>query len=477
MINWYILPFSFFLCLGASLGATEELQSAFSQGLFQKAHIGICVRDCESGETVYERNAEQFFVPASLEKILVSVAAIEFLGPDFRFETTVEYEGAIDLTGTLRGNLIVRGGGDPTLGLDIFPRWKKEVEKYGIKRIEGKIFIDASSFETLMASPYWSFEDLGNYYGAGSSSLTINQNQYLLTFKPGKKEGDQAIVSSIVPLVPHLIFHNEVTMGPKGSGDQVYVFGSEYSEVQFFRGTIALDHPTFTVKAAISDPVGFCAHALQHTFSPIQGVEIVRTKGFRKGRVICKESSEPVRELLVDMNRDSINLYAEHFLKMIGEGNSAKGCQKIEKLLEKQFANICCIRDGAGIARTNLITPKGFVEMLSRIRKDPKWNAVYASFPEIFNSSIRAKTGSFKNTCNLGGYVKTKNGKEYAFAIFCNNFSGAKSTCMKEIERFLFNCADEKPSERVAVLGMAIGNCMDQSADTSAILSRSKRLK
>lgn len=420
-----------------------------SSEAFQRAHVGICILDVETEEEVYASHAEQFFVPASLQKIPLSVTAFSILGNDFRFETTLAYEGVIDEQGVLRGNLLVQGGGDPTLSLTIFDEWEESLKKHGLHSIEGKIIVDTSIFETAMASPFWYFEDLGNYFGAGACGLTINKNSYKITFKPGKKEGDPATVLQIDPPIPYLTFQNEMATGAAGSGDQAYVFGSEYSPVQFYRGTVPLDHETFTIKAAIPDPALFCGMTLAAKIHASKGVEVVKTKRSHtpQSHVLHQKQSPPMKQILEDLNHFSINLYAEHLLKTIGHGVATQGLKKMEAFL-KESAVPAHVRDAAGIARTNLITPKGFSKLLCAIRKNPLYEPVYASFPLtgqgnlasfplVPYASIRAKTGRMNMTCNLGGYIKLNSGKEFAFCVCCNNYVGSLKDVIAETHQLL----------------------------------------
>jgi D-alanyl-D-alanine carboxypeptidase/D-alanyl-D-alanine-endopeptidase (penicillin-binding protein 4) len=121
---------------------------------FKRAHVGICILNLEAEEEVYAFHEEQFFVPASLQKIPLSVTAFSVLGNDFCFQTTLAYEGIIDEEGVLHGNLLVQGGGDPTLPLTIFDEWEACLKNHGVHSIEGKIIVDTSVFETAMASPF-----------------------------------------------------------------------------------------------------------------------------------------------------------------------------------------------------------------------------------------------------------------------------------------------------------------------------------
>lgn len=167
----------------------EELDRFFSQGTkFSHAQVGICVAEMENGKIFYQRQAEKFFIPASVMKIPITAASLIFLGEEYRFTTLLEYEGEVKER-QLEGNLWVRGGGDPTLKLADLEGWKEKLSLAGIDTIQGKIFLDGSCFEKASASPYWNFEDLGNYYGAGATGLAIEQNQYTIFFPTGKRGG------------------------------------------------------------------------------------------------------------------------------------------------------------------------------------------------------------------------------------------------------------------------------------------------
>ncbi len=416
---------------------------------FKRAHIGYCIAEIASEKEISSSHAEEYFIPASLQKIPLSVASIALLQENYRFSTTLEYEGRIDQEGILHGNLCVYGGGDPTLSLDIFTQWEQAAKQKGIEKIEGKIIVDSSCFETALASPSWFFEDLGNYFGAGACGLSINRNLYEITFQPGAKEGDPAKILKTVPSLPHLIVHNEVKTGPKGSGDQVYVFGMEYSPVQFYRGSVPLDQPTLTVKAAIPDPPRFCAEALQRKIAASKGVEIEKgnSRNRTKMNLLYKKESPPLKDLLHEMNQHSINLYAEHLLKAVGKGTLQEGCKIVQQFL-KRLDIPCVMRDGSGLSRTNFITPRGFAKLLIEIKRNPTYRSIYDSFPQsgqgtlksfplLQGATLRAKTGSMHHIRNLGGYLILPSGKEYAFCLFCNNYEGNAKEIEEEMLHFL----------------------------------------
>jgi D-alanyl-D-alanine carboxypeptidase/D-alanyl-D-alanine-endopeptidase (penicillin-binding protein 4) len=440
---WFLL-----LCGG---GWAQELDEFFQETeAFRRAHVGICIMDLESKQIVYSRNEEQFFIPASVQKVVMSAAAIGALGEEYCFHTDLEIEGKVDAAGVLHGNLWVRGGGDPTLSLEIFSEWEEALKQEGIRRIEGKIIVDTSCFETILASPYWSFEDLGNYYGAGASGLAINRNQYRITFQPGKQEGQPATVLSQDPPIPQLIVRNEVKTGAAGSGDQVNIFGAEYSPIQFYRGSVPVDEPTFTVKGAIPDPALFCGRLLLERIPASEGIEIIREKPQKQSprKQLSRKNSPPLKEIIREMNLFSINLHAEHLLKTIGGGKGSQGTALLESFL-KERGIAAQVKDGSGGARNNLLTPQGVVTLLADIHHSPACQTIKASLPEpgkegslklfppLTHGKICAKTGSMSNIQNLAGYLKLNSGKEYVFCFFCNQYKGTTKEIRKEYHLLL----------------------------------------
>lgn len=437
--------FLLFLLFRTLYAEDIETPSFFSTESFQKAHVGFCFVDLKTDQEVISFNPGKYFIPASLQKVIISAAALRFLGEEFQFTTALEYEGSVSEEGELAGNLWIRGGGDPTLMADIFTIWDSAIKKAGIIKVDGKICIDVSCFEQAMASPHWEYCDLGNYYGAGASALSINENHYKLTFKPGAKLGHSVEVVKLDPPVSFLTFYNEVKTGPSGSGDLVFVYGSEYSDVQFYRGTIPMDAPTFTVKAAIPDPPFLCGLLLSEKIPATRGIEIVRKRGNEETTPLLIHSSPKLKEILYKMNHSSINLYAEHLLKAMGSGSSEQGLSRIRTWLKEEGLS-AQIYDGAGIARKDLITPRSFTKLLCSLKKnqtfvdsltEPGQKGTLKRFAPLSRGKMKAKDGTLSDVYNLSGYLTLACGRELAFSVFCNNYEGPQSEIKAELEKFL----------------------------------------
>jgi D-alanyl-D-alanine carboxypeptidase/D-alanyl-D-alanine-endopeptidase (penicillin-binding protein 4) len=184
--------------------------------------FGVIALDPEAPAQAVGYRIDSAMIPASTLKLVTTATALEMLGPDFRFQTELQHTGAISEDGTLEGDVIIKGGGDPTLGTsrisETFAPWQTALAKAGIKKIEGRIIGDASIFGTQLRADSWQWNDLGNYYAAGACGLTFHQNLFYATFRT-PKAGASASLLGTDPKLPQAQFVTERRVGPAGSGD------------------------------------------------------------------------------------------------------------------------------------------------------------------------------------------------------------------------------------------------------------------
>jgi D-alanyl-D-alanine carboxypeptidase/D-alanyl-D-alanine-endopeptidase (penicillin-binding protein 4) len=404
---------------------------------FSHAMIGIYAVYTDTGEVLIDQNSNASLTPASCMKIITTGAALHILGPDTRFETYLEYDGIIDKNEVLHGNVYIRGGGDPCLGSDRIvgsASWQKQIEiwveairKAGIKQIEGKVIGDASRWEKAMAVPSWLWEDLGNYFGAGACALSFHENYYSLTLKPGEKVGDHTTILSFDPPQKNLSFYNETTTGPQESGDLSCIYGSEFSPIQYIRGTIPAGVNEFVVKGAIPDPATFCSEMLTEKLQS-SGINIGgKMSPQHTQRIIIQTTQSPtVKEIVHWINKESINLYAEHLLKKMGEvvfndGSTSSGLKAVTNFWKSQGIDLTGFHmaDGSGLSRKNLVTTKQFVEILLKMEKTTFYQTFLDSLPQL-EGSMRAKSGSMSFVKGYTGYAGN-----IAFAAIVNQGTDA----------------------------------------------------
>jgi D-alanyl-D-alanine carboxypeptidase/D-alanyl-D-alanine-endopeptidase (penicillin-binding protein 4) len=430
-----------FLLIGSAIQATT-----FS---LDHASLGIYAVDTNTKEILVDQNSDLSVIPASCMKVVTTGAALQILGEKARFETHLEYNGTIDAK-TLKGNIYIHGGGDPCLGSDRIEgslSWQKQIEAWanavqalGVQTIEGTVIGDATRWEKALAVPSWAWEDLGNYYGAGASALSFHENAYSLFFKPDPIVGEKATLLRTEPSLPLFAFQNEVTTGPVGSGDNACIYGSEFSTLSFVRGTIPAAVSEFAIKGSIPDPASYCASLF---------TEALRKRGIAVGeqplqtdtkRIIFHTTKSPtIGEIVYWANQKSINLYAEHLLKKMGEvlyqeGSTAAGIKAVTHFWRSQGIDLDGFNmvDGSGLSRKNLVTAKQLVQILQRMKTSDSFPIFLQSLPEQ-PSSIRAKSGSMSL---IKGYVGYANNT--AFAIVVNQCTNHK-LLNQRLDEFITN--------------------------------------
>lgn len=407
--------------------------------------VGIYAVHMDTGEVILEKNSSLNFMPASCLKTMTTGAALHLLGEDYQFTTTLSFDGTIDTVNSLDGNLYIQGGGDPTLGssriAEVLP-WKKQIEKWadevqkaGIATIKGKVIGDASLWETALAVPVWTWEDLGNYYGAGACALSFHENSYELFLHPGDKEGDLVEILETEPALLGITLKNELKAGPKNSGDGACIYGSEFSAKQFIRGTIPAGVEKFVIKGAISDPATYCAALLTKELES-RGV-VIQQEEIPKQQirsVLHTTFSPKMKEIVYVVNQNSLNLYAEHLVKKMGEhlykeGSTQSGVKAICDFWSSQGVDLqgACITDGSGLSRKNLITPKQLVSILLTMKKSAVFPTFLASLPQ------GVKSGSMSGAYGLVGYVNN-----IAFAILINHLPN-RQMAKDKVKEFLYH--------------------------------------
>ena len=434
------------------------------------ASVSLCVADAETGALIIDYNSGISLAPASIMKLITSAAALELLGPDYTFKTRIGYTGTITKRfGRLKGNIIITGGGDPALGSKYFPdqykdflfKWVDELKKLGIKRIRGKVITDDSYYDYLPVPSKWLWEDTGNYYGAGAYGLSVFDNTYEIHFKT---QSDSSL-PSIKTVIPEEC-RSELSNFLQASGitDEGNVFASPYSIKGWLAGSIPVNQDDFVLKASVSDPPLLLARMTTEKIKS-EGLKITgmpstlraeQTYKTEKITPIAEINSPPLSEIIKVLNHESVNLFAEHLIKELGkklrhDGSTASGAKVILEFLRNSGidTNGMFIEDGSGLSPVNAINTKELVRLLVYMKNKGKYfNEFYSSLPEagkegtlkdtfkdpVFDSRLKAKSGSMTRVRSFAGYFTTKSGKKMVFSIIINNYSGPSSKIVSEIE-------------------------------------------
>src|SRR5205809_3239317 len=330
----------FFVCSFAQ-SISQKMEKAYRQfevdSQLRHAISSLYIINAKTGEVVFDRNSQVGLAPASTQKIVTATTAFELLTPDYKYKTDLAYSGKIE-KGVLNGSLYVVGRGDPTLGSWRFPStvdtvilngWVKSVLQLKIKEISGDVVAVDNKFETQTTPDGWIWQDIGNYYGAGVMGLNWHENQYDLKLAPGSKEGDSVRILGTYPEIEYNYLINELKTGPKGSGDNGYIYFPPYGFNGFIRGTIPLGESPFTISGSFTMPshyaVGYLVDRLKENGIKIAGdwpetmiqYTAERRKTSYPDKIISSHYSPGLDSIIYWFLQKSINLYGEALLKTL----------------------------------------------------------------------------------------------------------------------------------------------------------------
>ena len=455
----------FFVGLLIAQTVSEKLTIAINKmqidSAFKHASMSLYVIESNTNKVVFDYNSQLGLAPASCQKIITSVTAFELLGNDYQYKTELRYDGTIE-NGILKGNLYVTGAGDPTLGSwryittkdsMVLTNWINAIKKTGIKKIDGTIFFDGTKFENQPLPGGWIWDDIGNYYGAGTWGLNWHENQYDLVLQPGDKEGDNVYILQTKPALQKAYLRSLVTTGKKGSGDNSYIYLPPNSTTGFVTGTVPAGEKTFTIAGAMPNPTWQIEKALEDklafekiSFKNMIDVAMLNDKAsFDKSTLLLQTQLSPSLDSInYWFLKKSINLYGEALLKTIayektGIGSTEKGIDIVKKFWQERGIDKGSIHiiDGSGLSPQNRITTDFLVKVL-QYAKDKIWfKSFYNALPLYNNMTL--KSGTIGGTKSFAGYHTSKAGINYTLAIIVNNFDGSASSVVKK----MFTVLDE----------------------------------
>lgn len=439
--------------------AIQQAYSTFEQQANLRYGIAsLTVLDSKTGNVIFSKNGQTGLPTASTLKVITSATALDLLGPNFTFKTKLYYTGEIDSLGTLKGNIVIEGGGDPTLASSRFEgmneetllnKWVYAIQNAGIKCVEGSIIGDDRFFNGNTVPGGWIWTDIGNYYGAGVSGLNWRENSVGVQFKAGNTAGSKATLTSLTVDSSYLDIHNETLTGSKGSGDNVYAYSAPYSTRIYIRGTYGLDLKK-TIEIAVPDPAFDAAFQLQKSLrragiltenEPLTGKQLSE-----RGETIAKDRKEldvhespKMQDIVYWFNQKSINLYGETLLKTIGMYSG----QKIEtadaadmvKKFWKAKLNIpegeLNIVDGSGLSPQNRVTSLAMAKIMNYAKTRNWYDIFYKSLPTY--NEMKMKSGTIGGVLGYTGYHTSKAGQEYTFTLLVNNYEGSGSAMRKSM--------------------------------------------
>jgi len=469
---------------------------------------GIYAVSLDSKKPIFALNPDKLFTPASNAKLFTTAAVFGLIGPDYRFNTTVETLGALDKYGRLDADLVLVGRGDPNLSgrglpynmrterkappIQVLQELADQLVQHGLKYIDGDVVADDSYFVWQRYDEGWSQDDLAREWGAPVSALTVNDNVIFVNIMPAARPGERAFLN-ITPFPEYYKIDNRVMTTPQGSGPRTVSINREPGSNQLtFYGNIPEDDPGFSEALAIEDPADFTARLFRQLLeergvtiygrsrtrhTELASTQTISVTSMASGGgdatrppnpsplVLASYQSQPVAEDLRVINKVSQNLHAELMLRLLGKEKGTSG--SIESGLEvlRGFLVNAGVKpdqfvfyDGSGLSREDLVTPQAVVTLLSYCRQQP-WGqsyedtlpvaAVDGSLAERFRNTpaagkVKAKTGSLAHVYSLAGYATTESGDHIAFSVVTNNNNMPTKKALDTIDRIVVRLVDDE---------------------------------
>jgi serine-type D-Ala-D-Ala carboxypeptidase/endopeptidase (penicillin-binding protein 4) len=439
----------------AVLNLQHDIDAILARPALERTFWGVLVRSLEANDTLYALNAGKLMMPASNLKIVTLAVAAERLGWAYTFETRLVGTGPIT-DGSLEGDLVVVGFGDPSVGLegtgsDPFDVWAERLKASGVLAIHGRIIGDDNTFEEETLGPGWAWDYLGDGYAAGSGALQLNENVVFVTIGPGQAVGTPAVVS-ISTDSSGLEIRNDLKTASAGTLTAITTRRLPGSVRLELRGTVALGSARSVHRVSVDNPTQFfvtalraklIAHGIEVEGPAIDIDDLPNPPSRQAGTLLAIYRSPPLSTLAVRMMKASQNLYAETLLKTmgaeIGMPSVSGGREAVRSTLESWSimpAGLIMV-DGSGLSRYNLVTPESLVALLTRIDRTEQLRGPFEDALPVAGrdgtlegrmkntaaeNNARAKTGVIANARSLSGYVRTTSGEPLVFSILANNF-------------------------------------------------------
>lgn len=429
-----------------------EMNEAIDKSQFANARWGVFAASLKDGRVICSRDGRKLFNPASIQKTLTAIVALDKLGADYRWKTSVLAENQVDADGNLNGDLILYGQGAPDFDSAAMENLIAQLQAKGLKKVSGKLIGDESFFRGDTIGDGWTWNELQWYYGAEASALSFNDNEAFINVENGnpKTSTDYIQIRMGKPEDANIntASNTEASGIKRGLSDnEFYVWGNAKN---------------FGARVAVHDPAKMATKAFKEALEKkgiaIDGEIISRDwkSDEKTDRANLTElafvESQTLGEIVKKMNKHSVNLYAELILRTLGKrfgaevpgeiqrpqgvrGDDTAGALLIKNWLnEKHVAtDELQIYDGSGLSRLDFITPESFGRAFIFAAQSNYGNVFADSLPIAATDGtlggrmgkakgkIIAKTGTITYVSSLAGYAAGKTGETFAFVIIVNN--------------------------------------------------------
>ncbi|MFQ5482181.1 MAG: D-alanyl-D-alanine carboxypeptidase/D-alanyl-D-alanine-endopeptidase [Nitrospinaceae bacterium] len=424
----------------------KKVNSLLSSACLDPKGAGVLIASPSRGEALVRKNSRRPFIPASNMKMVTTAAALKLVGPDYRFYTRL-YTPAKVAGRILRGDLYLKGFGDPFLVTEQMWLLVNQLKHLPVDRIEGDVYVDDSYFGGQAEVPGWSRYSGPEPYLAPLGALSFNFNTVTVHVGPGPKVGapPQVVVQ---PMTDYIRVRNTARTVPRSRRSRLIVNrhpGGGYDQITV-SGKVSTDRARKTFYLNIPDPAWHAGYAFLH-FLRQAGVEV--TGALRRGTVpagarqLVEHASPPFASILQGLNKYSNNFMAEQILRTLAAqefgppGTTQNGVRLLRRYMESlgYGPEDFVIEDGSGLSRDNRLTPEQIVSVLMDAQKDLTVYPEFISALAIMGvdgsvdgrmkkvagaARIRAKTGTLNQVSALSGYFQSQDREVFAFSILMN---------------------------------------------------------
>jgi serine-type D-Ala-D-Ala carboxypeptidase/endopeptidase (penicillin-binding protein 4) len=453
----------------------RDLTTIFGGPAFQHSMWAVVVESTVAGLPLFELNPSTLMMPGSNMKLLTLAAAAEMFGWDHTFETRLVSSAPLE-AGTLRGDLIAVGSGDPSIGERREPRgvlrsWAQQLWDGGVRAIDGRIVGDDDQFDDEGLASGWTWDDILDGYAAPSGALEYNEDSVDLAIRAGAAAGDPVSIE-VRPGGSGLTIENALVTSPEGESALVLLRRLPGSNSLHVAGHVPARAPEFVRLASVDNPTQFFVNALRAALVD-RGIRvsgdavdidaIAPRPDSSVARVLLSHRSPPLAQLAATMMKFSQNMYAESILKALaareGTGTTDLGRRMVREILRTWgvYEDSFVMADGSGMSRYNYVSVEALVRILQHLHENPAHADAFApTLPAAgqegtlshrllgtaAENNVRAKTGTLANVRALSGYVTTKDGEPLVFSIIANNFNVPAAAIDEAVDRALVRLAN-----------------------------------
>ncbi len=457
----------------APAGLAERIDAHIGAPRFAAASWGIEIISLDSGRIWYAHDAQRLLVPASSAKLYTAALALDSLGADYRFATSLLASARPLRDGTLRGDLTLYGRGDPTLGTEMHARWAEELaealRKAGVRKVDGDLIADATWFANASFGGGWEADDLQSWFAVPASALSIGENVVRVYVAPGAKADTSARLRFDPPVFAQAFeLDNRLrTVAPPVRSDIGLIRRPGEHRLSAF-GRVALGAAETEFRLSLPDPALLAGQLLRQALAD-RGIEVTgKLRSVAWPRVnealagervwhIADSWSPPLERVLERGLKLSQNLYLQNLLLTVGaqereRATAAANGQDAATFLTSEQYGLRAMRrylgrigidpgevvldDGAGLSRRNLSSAAAFVKLLVANADAPALRPFRSALPEAgvdgtlarrlkdeaTRGRVFAKTGAMRNVASLVGYATAASGERLAFALILDNY-------------------------------------------------------